>query len=139
MKLPAGDYYIGDPCYVLAADDYPDDRWSNFCDLLEKGGNEVTEFEGVPMFAAGTAYGDGTYEGSDGFEYGVDAGLIGIVPLSLCTDVERLKRAREHELGTFVKFTKEFEVTSDGEGFFNFGGILIDTKEYEEEEEEETT
>jgi len=138
MKLPAGDYYIGDPCYVLAADGYPDDRWSKFCNLLydHNKQREVTEFEGVPMYAAGTANGDGEFLGTDNFAYGVDAGLIGIVPLSLCTDTARLERAKEHALGRFVTFTKEFEAESNGEGVFYFDDIVINTGYMDEEEGE---
>lgn len=35
------------------------------------------------MFVASTAYGDGSYNGSNGFEFGVDSGLLGAVPVEL--------------------------------------------------------
>ena len=127
MKLPAGKYYIGDPCYVLASDDPDDKRWGNFCKELWKHGHSLEEFEDIPMFAAGTAYGDGSFEGSDGFWYGVDAGLIGIVPLSLCTDKKRLARAKKSELGRFVTFKKDILIDYL-DGIFWFGDITINTK-----------
>ena len=133
MTLPAGKYYIGDPCYVI-----DDDKWSDFCDILFKGNggsrnDEVTDFEGHPMFASGTAYGDGSYEGSDGVVYGVDAGLIGIVPVAL---IKKRGISEARRLGSIVTFKKPFEAYKDDAHTFHFGDIDIPTGDVEEDDED---
>ena len=72
-----GRMYIGDLCYALSDEIY-DGVWgaSDYKDGAYK--TEKGEFAMV-----GTAYGDGTYEGSDGFYYPVDAGIIGICDANL--------------------------------------------------------
>lgn len=80
FTAPAGKYYIGDLCYVLGDAIYE----TIFGGL---GGydsglyqeKDTTRF----FFVDGTAYGDGLYYDSNGDEYGVDAGIIGICPASL--------------------------------------------------------
>jgi hypothetical protein len=63
---------------------------------------------------SGTAYGDGCYMDNLGNKYGVDAGVIGIVPKCMwkCTEKEIKKR----ELGTVLKIKNEltFEVPKEG-------------------------
>jgi len=121
MTLPAGKYYIGDPCYVIRGVDY--ERWTKFCDVLHEvcDGGPIVEFEGIPMFADGTAHGDGTYLDNEDNEYGVDAGLIGAVPVELIDDEDGI------ELGRIVTFSEPFEVDRSAEGMFQFGNIEIET------------
>lgn len=79
--VPAGTYRIGDPCYSV-----PQDRWLEW---LEAAGNEkgrrclLAEIDGRPVLGIGTQYGDGEYFDQHGRAYGVDAGLIGLVPVDL--------------------------------------------------------
>jgi hypothetical protein len=74
--------------------------------------------------ASGTAYGDGCYQDNHGEGYGVDAGLLGIMPTSIIkTDKKEMKR-----LGNVVKFLEDFEVYSDN-GIFHFGNIIINTRD----------
>lgn len=61
--------YIGDPCYVLGGEDY--DR------ACCREGLFVTK-RGC-FFTDKTYYGDGSYEGSDGVEYYVDSGTLGVI------------------------------------------------------------
>lgn len=76
---PAGTYYIGDLCYALPRDVYD----KVFGDL--GGYQSGYYFKGADFFMmAGTAYGDGEYRGSDGNRFCVDAGIIGIAPISIC-------------------------------------------------------
>lgn len=80
ITMPPGTYYIGDPCYSI-----PDERWMEWLhaarfDEPESRRFLLAELDGYPVMAIGTAHGDGEYPGSDGFSYGVDAGLIGLVP-----------------------------------------------------------
>ncbi len=80
FEAPPGTYYIGDLCYFLHDKLY---------DAVYGGhGYEsglYTQKNGDPDFfmVDNTAYGDGCYNGSDGFEYGVDAGIIGIASRNL--------------------------------------------------------
>jgi hypothetical protein len=71
-------YLIGDPCYNNIFNDY--NKWMS-C-LLETNffENDLSsyKFEDNDVDAVSTLYGDGVYRGSDGFDYPVDAGLIGI-------------------------------------------------------------
>ena len=75
---PPGKYYIGDLCYVLGDDVY------------DKVFGEKDYKPGLYRQAGGknfflvdtTAYGDGLYRGSDQREFAVDAGIIGITPVS---------------------------------------------------------
>jgi hypothetical protein len=66
--------YVGDICYSLKDDVYTDvwDEKMNFNDGVIRVNGEAA------AITVSTAFGDGIYEGSDGFNYGVDAGNIGI-------------------------------------------------------------
>ena len=66
------DYYLGDPCYVI-----PDDEWGDFCDIMRYDGEDF-EYKGETCRVVGTG-GDGDFGGLS-----VDAGIIGIIPVSLC-------------------------------------------------------
>jgi len=76
-SLPAGTYYIGDICYVL--DDIIYDH------TFGGHGYESGMYQSdLGQFLVSNTYaGDGCYRGSDGFDYAVDAGIIGIVSESL--------------------------------------------------------
>lgn len=72
-------FYLGDVCYVLSDDVYYD-VWGKTG--YEDGYCEVPGI-GFGFAVGGTAYGDGTYSDGTGHIYGVDAGVIGLVPLEL--------------------------------------------------------
>ena len=102
-------FYIGDICYVL------DDRiyhrvWGDqhgFADGKFKDPDTRLE-----VAVAGTAYGDGCYIGSDGAEFPVDTGVIGLVPLEL---VSREKEPQGGRLGEIFKMPGEAEfIAEDG-------------------------
>ncbi len=92
--LPAGTYYIGDPCYL-----FPNDgdeslggvSWDSFCNSFSFDTDESLFRELVPghgkVFLASTAYGDGAYDVYSMWSLigvaPVDAGLISIFPESL--------------------------------------------------------
>ncbi len=72
FTAPAGKYYIGDLCYAL---------YENIYDNVFGGRSYESGIytRGSSFFMVdNTAYGDGDYEGSDGYHYLVDAGIIGI-------------------------------------------------------------
>lgn len=132
--LPPGKYYIGDICYplgehifyhrVFGEEGYGDGHY--YCSKTNSN-----------IVVAGTAYGDGEYKGSDGFGYGVDAGIIGIVSADLF-DVSTMYGGKMWDFpkGVHVNFGSGqfcFE-SSDGQW------LQIDTagnNEYEEDEEDE--
>lgn len=91
-------FYIGDICYVLGERLYHG-VWGD-----KYGFNDGTFTDpetGLQVAVAGTAYGDGTYTGSDGTEYPVDAGNIGLVPLELVGDESGLEEGKVvHAPGT---------------------------------------
>jgi hypothetical protein len=81
FALPAGSYYIGDLCHALS-----DDVYEN---VLGRTGYEtgIYEEKGSPRVFAleRTAWDNGEFEGTDGKNFSVDAGTIGICSQSLMT------------------------------------------------------
>lgn len=68
----SGKMYIGDLCYALSDEVY-NNVWGGH--NYEDGAYNTPD----GMFAVvGTAYGDGTYSSNIGFDFPVDAGIIGI-------------------------------------------------------------
>jgi len=72
------EYYLGDPCYVI-----PDDEWSDFCHIMRDDGEDF-EYKDETCRVIKTG-GDGDFGGLS-----VDAGIIGVIPVSLC-DPQSLK------------------------------------------------
>lgn len=122
--LPAGKYYIGDPCYVV-----PNNLWGKLIDStgcfglnlenVENWNDGKFFYRGLPCFVNGTAYGDGVYYDGNGTKYGVDAGLLGIMPVEVC-------KKSGLKLGRVVEISEPFEVWED-DGIFHFGHVRIDT------------
>lgn len=125
--VPAGEYYLGDPCYFFTSDDWGKvlSTCHTFSDPIGKSPN------GRPVLGFGTAYGDGAYRGSDGFEYGVDAGMIGLIPVDGITR----DRAEVERLCNKVKFPAK-TICSNDEGRMKFGAITINTRDDEEESDD---
>ncbi len=128
-------FYLGDVCYVLSEDVY-DQVWgeeNNYEDgIIEVPGTDCC------FGVASTAYGDGGYYDGESHEYGVDAGVIGLVPLELVEKEDGLEFGRVFgEIGT-----AEFEA-DEGKFFVTLPSgkiVIIDTKGedevYEDKEEE---
>ena len=100
-------FYIGDICYVL------DDRlyhgvWGDQNGYVD--GTFKDPDTGLEVAVAGTAYGDGCYLGSDGAEFPVDAGVIGLVPMEL---VSREKEPQGGQLGEIFKMPGEAEFIAE--------------------------
>lgn len=120
-KMPAGKYFVGDPCYVF--DD--DKAWQDFINICEQ--NFGSSFSGTLndhlVVAIGTAYGDGVYEDLTGRAYPVDAGLLGAVPLKL---IEKMGGKIQKNLGYLIEMPEDFYVYDD-EGTIHIGDIEINT------------
>ena len=72
-------FYVGDICYVLN-DDLYHGVWGA---AGYENGVFTDTASGLKFAVAGTLYGDGEYQDQQGRRYGVDAGVIGIVPIEL--------------------------------------------------------
>jgi hypothetical protein len=116
--LPAGRYYIGDLCYALKDTIYQG--------VFGENGYAPGHYKIVAgEFMIGrTAYGDGSYLGSNDFTYGVDAAIIGIASMSVCNPEEEVYG------GTLHTFTEPVKCTFKN-GLFEFSSgswyLEIDT------------
>lgn len=121
QKLPAGRYYIGDPCYVI-----DDDKWHEFLFGFQNTDDDggIFDFEGTAACAFYTHYGDGCYEANNGDMLGVDSGIIGAVPMELVGD-DTLP------LGTEVEFREAFDCVRDPDGCLHFGTFSVMTGDEE--------
>ena len=138
MRLPAGTYFIADPCYIIRDEKY--DRLLEETDffgyrLPDRGNIFIDSVTKLPFAVFSTAYGDGCYRDGFGFKYGVDAGCISCVPVAM---VDEHTSAREYV--NLVTFDSPFEVGYN-DGMITFGDIEIQTKgdydEYQEDYQEE--
>jgi|SRR5690554_3500584 len=117
--MPAGYYYVGDPCYVVA-----DSKWPSFVDETFKHEPNKFTFQGYPCWVHGTYFGDGEYYDDFNNSYGVDSGIIGVVEIGVFMfDIE----PQDITDGRIVEFKEPFEV-SYGDGVFSVGHFQIDTK-----------
>lgn len=124
--VPEGSYVIGDPCYAV-----PDKDWDDLllsCNYFENPIGYVKDgLQKFSVLAFSTRWGDGSYHGTDGNVYPVDAGLIGLVPIEMVEDLT------DH---TIVEFNRDTLCVNDGSGNLRFGHITIDTAQTEEEDED---
>lgn len=118
ITLPAGRYIIGDPCYNV-----PDENWQDLLDnadyFQDRCVGSYTRADGkvCQVVSFNTKYGDGEYTGG-GMTFGVDAGMIGIMPAD---DVPTPDSETQ-----LVMFERDF-VCSEHNGVIQFGHIIIDT------------
>ena len=80
--VPAGEYWLGDPCYSVRESDWM--PWLEAADFRDEEFVLWAQIPGTEHWVLGltTQWGDGCYGDEQGNEYGVDAGLIGLVPVS---------------------------------------------------------
>lgn len=115
-------FYIGDICYVLNDDIY-DGIWGKIGQYQD---GEYATGGGNKFAMASTAYGDGCYGDDYGNVYGVDAGVLGLVPLELVAKRNGVQWGAVFEgegEATMVARDGEFEFTLP-----NGRKIKIDTK-----------
>ena len=128
--FPAGEYYVGDPCYAIDNAVWDDLIAVTGCfgynpDDLSDWNDGLYHYKYRPCWCHGTAYGDGMYRGSDGYHYAVDAGLIGIIPIE-AVDMSELTSLIDFTGFRIKTFDKDFEVWYN-DGVFHFGNIRIKT------------
>lgn len=120
--MKAGQYYIGDLCYVFS-----NETWQKVCDITiadNKSHEGEFDVDGKAFALHRTAYGDGVYEtvGGDGSHLGVDSGTIGCV---LVKDME-VDLERAHQLGMVIDMPYGFSTKYD-DGTIHFGRITVET------------
>lgn len=120
--IPAGRYYIGDLGYGLLDHIYD----YVFGGTVYEAGLYKNEERNTFFFLGNTFGGDGDYKGSDGFNYSVDSGTIGICPVELLTHEDHVKG-----LGKVYSFKKPVECSAK-DGVFKFlstyENLMIDTQ-----------
>lgn len=118
ITMPAGEYWVGDPCYAV-----PTSRWDEWLSAAGCYENPmprilVAELDGQSVLGIGTAHGDGEYLDQKGRSYPVDAGLIGVTPVSLA--------AKEPFGSHRITFDAPFRCFYD-DGTIVLGAIHIET------------
>lgn len=122
-KLKKGKYYVGDPCYIFK------ENWIKVLhDTHYFDDGEIVKVFNEDCIAGGTAFSDGMYLDNYNREYYVDAGLLGVLPVSLLLidnlyTVEEIEKAEGMHI---IEFKNDFEVSIDN-GIFKFDTIIIDT------------
>ena len=132
IKLPAGKYFISDPCYIV-----PDEHWDDVLNESDyfprsEGGEATFNYKGKihKVWVGGTAWGDGCYRSNEYYPYGVDSGCIGIIEWS--QELEDLLYSKYGQVNNgslcrIKEFKKPFTITI-ANGRFRFDKEVINTK-----------
>jgi hypothetical protein len=123
VKLAAGRYIIGDPCYHIPGDQWDAVNDQSNCFAFRPLAN-FTTFDGRQgtVVAFQTFEGDGLYKDLVDREFPVDSGLIGIIPFG-DIDPRELNLKGAHA----IEFTAPFTCRETNEGTLIFGYIEINT------------
>lgn len=131
--MQAGTYYVGDLCYVMH------DCWDEVCDLTIKehecleGEFELKDGRRFALYS--TKYGDGLYPSNIGKNLSVDAGLIGCIRVEDIRDPEATEAAM-NSLGVVYEFGTDFITEGCRKtGVIQFGRVIVETGDIEEEED----
>ena len=117
--------YVGDLCYCLN-----DAVYQDAIELADPEGKFDSIASGMHVEGAfvSTDHGDGDYEGSDGRNYSVDAGIIGIVNITNASATEGEDFQSFSKLGRVIKLPKygptQYEISRDSAGV-----ITVDVKQ----------
>lgn len=124
--LPAGKYFIGDPCYAVFDHEWDEylDPYFKYCDKHGYRTGCGLTHNGRQCFTSSTAFGDGVYDDQEGNSYPVDAGMIGATPVE-GSEYEGLPNGRDR-LGLIHTFDKPFDCWYQ-EGVIHIGHFVIDT------------
>jgi hypothetical protein len=157
VAVPAGRYYLGDPCYpfpntgpneglwmellrraAFFYDMSPEDRQAHDVPDEATGGpvaSITVDGETFEVLSFGTQYGDGGYFDQHRHEYSVDAGMIGLLPMALVEKVADYTPERLAELGNVVTFETGVLCERDADGTLTFGSYVIETGDAADEDE----
>jgi hypothetical protein len=127
--VPAGRYYLCDPCYAVRDEDWM--PWLQAADYTADNLGHILyglTTDGFPVFGFNTAHGDGCWTGSDGFRYGADAGMIGLVPVGHNPNLEiEDTRKQLYPLVNIVEFDRPTRCRRTMDGVLTFGKVRINT------------
>ena len=128
ITSPSGKFWIGDPCYVLSDDIY----YGIWDDKYEFKDGKIDVDDKLSFLVHGTAYGDGCYEGTNGFEYGVDSGTLAVIPMDLVAKTDGVEFGTVEASSTaWLDYNDgEFDITLDDQS------IQIQTSEEEDYEDD---
>ena len=73
--LPPGKYYVGDPTLIITPLD-----WQAKISRVRHG---LWRYQNALFFSIESGFGDGTYDGSDGFQYTLESAIFSVIPASL--------------------------------------------------------
>lgn len=119
--FPAGEYYVGDFCYLLNDEDYN----NIICSFLYD--DEPYQHKKFTFLFGNTAHGDGQYSDNQGYNYySADSGTIGIINLPTKKLQQTAKEVMKNNHANVIKFDAPFEVYCR-KGVFTFGSIVINT------------
>jgi hypothetical protein len=144
--LPAGDYLIIDPGYVLSTQGRREALFRQECyEVWARGVCILTDpVTGCRFAYSSTRYGDGAYPDNQGYGYGVDSGSLACLPLAmvdaavLATLPTRDRSVGQICSGRLVTFsTPAVCAPCDADGIIRFGHIEIDTSRLWQPEDEE--
>lgn len=126
---PAGKYYIGDICNALDLKVYKG-QWGGKYSFAVGTHDFRSNGHTKKISVNYTAYGDGTYaDDVSGLKFDVDSGTIGIVPIALCNNQEKIPGGHIIESLTPVEFRSEKGLFVIG---YNNTMIIIDTDDADE-------
>lgn len=107
--LPAGEYWIGDPSYPFLINGVESDMWETVLETTDWFETNHCDLPNIQIWAAVTPQCECSCPGTDGREYVVETGLLGILPKSsidfLGSDKQMLS-----ERGRFKTFGDSFKV-----------------------------
>ena len=143
VTIPAGEYYLGDPCYALTYEQWDRVIAKTNCfgaenSILQDSDDEaLAVVDGGIILGFGTAYGDGYYDteipGIGGFSIMVDSGLIGLVSKDLA----------EGSGNSSIQFMKlvrlpSLTVCTNEDGVMTFGMIEVNTRDDSDDDDEDS-
>lgn len=142
--LPAGRYWVGDPCYAFDQSAGADDLWGEWLkdawsayDGPAGGVPRINDgtVRGMRIAAVGTQWGDGDYPSSEDFSCPVDAGLVGAVHESFTA---ALMGGGTPNGMTLVDFPEPFWLSYEPEsGRIDIGHVSVFTGWDEDEDDDE--
>jgi hypothetical protein len=119
VMVSAGTYILGDPCYCVS-----DDKWTELLESCEYFSRPIGNIDKINVLAFSTEYGDGQYPGTVNgrlhFNFPVDSGLIGLVPINLAI------KDSNKSFTTVITFADTTFCYKDG-AVLHFGSYSIDT------------
>lgn len=116
--VPAGTYFLGDPCYAV-----PPEQWRQVVDSWFEAHGPVARLSNGRVLGFNTMYGDGGCLDQFGHNYAVDSGNIGLTPESIGWSKPADALAN---LGRVVTFNEPTHAISL-DGSLTFGPYRIDT------------